>query len=220
MSAFTITFALFDDHILRAHAFKRMLIAIDPLKFLFKASSKDVLISSLTKQKPNLLIVNHPFSDYTSVGIIESAREKNPALKIVVIANIFITDVIELINAGCNAVLPANIRPAEFQNAVLEIMKSEYYYNELFSKSMFAELKKRNIIKKDINSDIPITSQDVQLMNYLWLELTHKEIGERLDLKAKTIDTYVTNLIHKVDGKNVVGIIKYALKNKLISTEV
>ena len=211
-----IPFALFDDNILRAHALKRVLLCVPPLKYLFKTPSKSVLLESLKSQSVELLIVSYPFSQKESEDVIEQVRKENPAIKIMVLPNTIDSEILILIDDGANAVLSPHTRPAEFQQAIIETMKEEYFFNELFSKAMFHELKKRKAFKKNIPNEENVTEQDIAIMNFLFAELTHKEIGDKMDLKPKTIDTYVTGLIHKVNARNVIGLIKFGLKKKLI----
>ncbi len=44
-----------------------------------------------------------------------------------------------------------------------------------------------------------------------------KEIGARLGLNPKTIDTYRVNLMRKLDIHDVAGLVKFAIQRDLIS---
>jgi DNA-binding NarL/FixJ family response regulator len=45
-----------------------------------------------------------------------------------------------------------------------------------------------------------------------------KEIGARLGLSPKTIDTYRVNLMRKLDIHDVAGLVKFAIQRDLISS--
>ena len=48
---------------------------------------------------------------------------------------------------------------------------------------------------------------------------TSREIAERLSISPKTVDTYRSRLMRKIGVKNLAGLIKFAIRNELISLE-
>jgi DNA-binding CsgD family transcriptional regulator len=50
-------------------------------------------------------------------------------------------------------------------------------------------------------------------------ELTTKQIASNLSLKPRTVDDYRKKIQEKTNAKNMVGIIMYAIRNKLIPLE-
>ncbi|HBY70527.1 MAG TPA: DNA-binding response regulator, partial [Flavobacteriaceae bacterium] len=46
-------------------------------------------------------------------------------------------------------------------------------------------------------------------------EMTYKEIADKMNLSPKTIDGYRQDLFNKLDVKNRVGLVIYALKNDI-----
>jgi DNA-binding NarL/FixJ family response regulator len=49
------------------------------------------------------------------------------------------------------------------------------------------------------------------------MEYSGKEISEELFISTYTVETHRKNLIKKLNVKNTIGLVKYALKNKLIN---
>ena len=48
---------------------------------------------------------------------------------------------------------------------------------------------------------------------------TSREIAERLSISPKTVDTYRRRLMSKIGVKNLVGLVKFAIRHGLISLE-
>ena len=48
---------------------------------------------------------------------------------------------------------------------------------------------------------------------------TSREIAERLSISPKTVDTYRSRLMSKIGVKNLAGLIKFAIRHRLISLE-
>jgi DNA-binding NarL/FixJ family response regulator len=214
-----IPFAIFGDNRFMALSLKRTFLSIPPLKFLFVASEKNVLLESLKMQSVEMLFVYYPFVAQASNNLIEEARALSRYLKIIVILSLHADSdtVISLVDDGANAILPPSFNPQDMINVLSTVMSSDYYYNEIFSSAMMSQLKKQNVFKKNnVKITEKLDERDIKLMNYVYQELTHKEIGDKMGLKPGTVDTYVTRASHKVGAKSAIGLIKFGLKNKLI----
>jgi len=48
---------------------------------------------------------------------------------------------------------------------------------------------------------------------------TSREIAERLSISPKTVDTYCSRLMSKIGVKNLVDLVKFAIRHGLISLE-
>jgi DNA-binding CsgD family transcriptional regulator len=48
---------------------------------------------------------------------------------------------------------------------------------------------------------------------------TSREIADRLSISPKTVDTYRSRLMSKIGVKNLVGLVKFAIRHGLISLE-
>ena len=49
------------------------------------------------------------------------------------------------------------------------------------------------------------------------MEYSGKEIGEELFISANTVETHRKNLIKKLNVKNTIGLVKYAIKHNIIN---
>ena len=63
--------------------------------------------------------------------------------------------------------------------------------------------------------EIDITDKERQFLKLSCTELTYKEIADQMYLSPKTIDNYRNSLFCKLHVKNRVGMVTYAIKNKI-----
>lgn len=67
-------------------------------------------------------------------------------------------------------------------------------------------------------SDAPIlTKKESEVLRLIALEYTNQEIAEQINCGIRTVDTHKRNLIKKLQVKNVVGLVKYAMKLGVVS---
>lgn len=78
------------------------------------------------------------------------------------------------------------------------------------------QIKKQNELAKVMRLTRPVTKIEIQIIKLIYKEMTSAEIGEKLGKSVRTIDNHRGDIIKKIGCKNSVGIVKYAIKKKLI----
>ncbi|HZX58286.1 MAG TPA: LuxR C-terminal-related transcriptional regulator [Mucilaginibacter sp.] len=71
----------------------------------------------------------------------------------------------------------------------------------------------------NINIDFTLAklnSREIEFLKLSATELTYKEIAEHMCLSSRTVDGYRDSLFEKLQIKSRIGLVLYAIKNKLI----
>jgi len=61
-----------------------------------------------------------------------------------------------------------------------------------------------------------LSEREMEVLAALAEGLTNKEIGERLFISPRTVDTHRTNLMKKLDTHNIAGLVRIAIKAGLV----
>jgi DNA-binding NarL/FixJ family response regulator len=69
---------------------------------------------------------------------------------------------------------------------------------------------------QDLHISNVLTERELEILKLISLEYSGKEIGEELFISANTVESHRKNLIKKLNVKNTIGLVKYAIKNNLI----
>jgi DNA-binding NarL/FixJ family response regulator len=64
-----------------------------------------------------------------------------------------------------------------------------------------------------------LTSRERQVLQLLAEGLTSREIGDRLDLRLPTVETYRRQIMDKLKLRSIAALTKYAVRNGLTSVE-
>ena len=64
--------------------------------------------------------------------------------------------------------------------------------------------------------DVKLTHREQEVLELILLELTSREIAEKLFISKQTVDSHRISLMEKTGSKSDVGLIKYAIRNRLI----
>ncbi|MDD3077542.1 MAG: response regulator transcription factor [Paludibacter sp.] len=63
---------------------------------------------------------------------------------------------------------------------------------------------------------VNLTTRETEILKLILQEFTSREIADKLYISKQTVDTHRLNIMEKTNSKSVVGLIKYAIRNKLI----
>ncbi|MFT5860565.1 MAG: DNA-binding CsgD family transcriptional regulator [Flavobacteriaceae bacterium] len=79
-----------------------------------------------------------------------------------------------------------------------------------------AEIKRQNELARDKRISQPLTKLDIELIKLIYKEHTSIEIADIFGKSRRTVENQRTELNKKIGCRNVVGVIKHALKNNLV----
>lgn len=72
-------------------------------------------------------------------------------------------------------------------------------------------------VSPKITLEINLTQREQEVLNLLTEGLSNAQIGEHLHLSPRTVEKYVSSLLRKTESNNRAELIRFALKNNLIS---
>jgi DNA-binding NarL/FixJ family response regulator len=63
---------------------------------------------------------------------------------------------------------------------------------------------------------ISLTPRELEIVRLIADELNNAQIGEKLFISERTVETHRKNIFRKTNTKSVAGLIKYAIEHKVI----
>lgn len=88
--------------------------------------------------------------------------------------------------------------------------------NDRTSKSLIGELVRQWKVVPSFGGAAEFSRVELQIIKYICQEKSASEIGLLMCRSKRTIDGYRAGIMKKIGAKNVVGIVMYAAKNKLV----
>jgi DNA-binding NarL/FixJ family response regulator len=117
--------------------------------------------------------------------------------------------VLKMLKAGAIGYLLKDTEKAILEKALIEIAETGFYH----SKNVTNLLMKS--VSGNIEKELTFKERELAFMKLSCTELTYKEIADKMCLSPKTIDGYRNDLFVKLNVKNRVGLVMYAIKNKI-----
>lgn len=105
---------------------------------------------------------------------------------------------------GANGYILKNLLEEEIFLALKTVLEGKTYLCNEVAQTLLTQ-------KEEIRPD-NLTSREVQIIKLIAKGLTNQEIGEKLELSNRTIDTHRRNIYGKLDINKSTELIKYAVK--------
>lgn len=207
-----------DDHQLIIEGIKTLLEDVEGITITDVATNGREVIEKLKYQEVDIILMDIDMPIMNGYEATQLVLKKYPHIKVIALTmydeKALIT---KIVNAGASGYILKNIRKEELLKAITKVANGEKYFsNEILFTLSKPELK--DIISEKQNN-IPIvqlTQREIEVLKLITQGLSNKEIGEKLFISPRTVDTHRTNLMQKLNVHNIAGLIRYAIKNGLV----
>ena len=118
-----------------------------------------------------------------------------------------------MIELGADGYLVKNCGRDELLLAIRDVHAGRKHFGSALTESLLEqhqEASPRNALLKDLSE------RETEVLAALAEGLTNKQIGTRLFISPRTVDTHRTNLMKKLGTHNVAGLVRIAIKAGLV----
>jgi len=141
-------------------------------------------------------------------------KKEHPDLKVLAVT---INDeprfIKEVLAAGASGYILKHSTKDEIVSAIRDVYEDRQHFSSDVLTKISGEFAKGKV------GDLPVlTKKELQVLKLIAQEFTNQEMADTLKCGIRTVDTHKRNLIKKLEVKNVVGLVKYALRSGVIKT--
>ena len=203
-----------DDHTLLSEAIEGMVNTFDKFKVLYTCKNgKEVedKFKASPKNIPDIVLVDVNMPIMNGIETTEWIVRNHPDVHVMALS---VEDadntILKMLKAGAVGYLLKDTKKEVLEKALVEMMENGFYHTKnvtnLLLDSVSGKKSKNSVIFKE---------NELKFMRLACSELTYKEIAEKMFLSPKTIDGYRDSLFTKLEIRNRVGLVMYAIKNKI-----
>ncbi|MHC8318559.1 response regulator [Pseudomonas sp. LB3P31] len=200
-----------DDHPVVIAAVK-IVLRQEGFQRIYEASCGNEVMPMIREHQPDLLVLDISLPRLDGLEVLARIHDSGERCRVVVFSSheaMFFQD--RCIRAGAAAYVAKSNDLQHLHKAIHAVMASYTYFAQLTNSVSLSALQRSEKERIDHLSDRELT-----IFRYLAMGITNKEIAERLHLSHKTVSTYKTRLVEKLDVKSAVYLRDLALRNRLI----
>ncbi len=212
-----IKIILVDDHSLVRDGIKSILQTEENIEIVGEASNFDELQVFLQNKKCDMVVLDISLPDISGIKICSILREEHPEINVLILS-MYINEefIFNALQAGAKGYLPKNTNKRELLNAVRAINNGEEYFSNEISEIILKSYVNKVQNKKDVSDSSELSKREKEVLVLFAEGLSNTEISDKLYISVRTVESHKNHIMQKLQLKNTVDLIKYAIKNKYV----
>jgi len=208
-----------DDHTLLRNGLANLVASFEGFTVLAQAGNGIELQKVLNpKNLPDIVLMDINMPEMDGYDTAEWLRKTYPQVRILALSMMDSESaIIRMIKNGARGYVLKDAEPIELNTALNAILTKGYYYNDLVTGKLIFSINKLGENEKDIKTLMNLSEKDVAFLKLVSTDLTYKEIADEMQVGPRTIDGYRDNLFEKLKVKSRVGLVLFAVKNKIVT---
>jgi len=177
------------------------------LKSIFKNSlifevcshldKKDLLIESINEDKIDFIVSEIYFNGGTASDILKILKKNKVDIPVVIFTSLSNeSKSINLLKKGASGFITKNLKKKAIRNVLQEIAFSRYRSGEL---NKFTRLKNRFNFDYNTEKINSLSKREFQVLKLFFRGKRNIEISEKLNINQKTVNTYITRIMRKLE---------------------
>lgn len=212
-----IRVAIADDHKIFRKGVILSLRHYPNIKFVLEAENGEELLNNIQEAAPDVVLMDLRMPIKDGIEATKYINKHYPKIAVLILTmheeDKFVNHLME---NGANGYLLKTTDPQEIKKAITEVAAKGYYLNNFVNRIL---LKRAHIKSKSIGSltnNIDVNDKEKDVLRYICMEFTSQEIGDKMDISARTVESIKERLMERFGVKNTAGLVFFAVKNELI----
>ncbi len=209
-----------DDHKIIRVGLRGMLERENDIEVTGEAGNGDEVMNVLAQHPSHVVLMDIDLGETSGIEATKKIKEVYPAIHVLGLTMHEEPNyIIKMLEAGASGYLLKNAGREELLSAIHTVAKGDSYFSQKVSATLLQSITQRknpeeSALKKP--NQTPLTDREIEVLRLISQEYSNGEIAEKLFISIRTVDTHRRNLLEKLQVKNTVGLVKYAIDKGVI----
>jgi DNA-binding NarL/FixJ family response regulator len=209
---------LADDHALVRSGIKALLAAMPGVDVVGEASDGSEAIEMIARLKPDLVVLDIAMKGMNGLEALRRLRGDYPAMRFLMLSMYGSEEyVMQALNAGANGYLFKDSAATELEKALVELRQGRQYLDSHISREALDNYMKR-VSQNGTPAEV-LTPRQREILQLIAEGNNTKEIAYQLNVSAKTIETHRAQLMERLDIRDVPGLVRYAIRTGIATSD-
>jgi DNA-binding NarL/FixJ family response regulator len=201
-----------DDHQMFIDGIKFLLESEKHIKVVGEALDGIQALNLLKNIQADIVITDIEMPKLNGIELSREIKKNYPDVKVIVLTMYNDKQIInEIVMTEAEGYILKNTGKQELIEAIDRVADNATYYSKEVVQILMENYHDNE--KNDILHEL--SAREKQIISLICLELSTVEIAEKLFLSPLTVETHRKNILRKTRVKTIVGLIKFAIRNKL-----
>lgn len=206
---------LCDDHELFREGIKAILRDEPGIDVVGEARDGREAVEKASRLRPDVVLMDMEMPDLNGMEATRRIRQAQPQVKVLMLSMYGEEELVaRCLEAGAAGYVLKDVPASQLVYAIQAVGKGGTYMSPQALKGM-VERYVGGVRSPETEYD-RLTNREREVLKLLAEGLSIKEVAARLTVSVKTADAHKTNLMRKLDVHDRAGLIKWAIRHKLI----
>lgn len=209
---------LADDHALIRAGLRALLKSIEGVEVIAEASNGHETLEAVARRQPDVILMDIAMPGLNGLETAARILRQWPSVRIIMLSMHANDEYLrQAFGAGAAGYLLKGADPAELELALKAVMRGETYLTPAVSKRLVQDFLQQD--GEPVSPQSVLTPRQREILQMIAEGHSTKEIATRLDLSVKTVETHRAAIMKRLDIHDVPGLVRYAIRAGLITTD-
>jgi DNA-binding NarL/FixJ family response regulator len=215
-----IRIILADDHDLMRRGIRDLLESDPELQVCGEASNGREAMELARRLKPDVAVLDLAMPELNGLEAIRQIRKEFPKMELLVFSMHDSEELVrEVFAAGARGYVLKSDAALYLVEAVKSLARHKPFFTPRISEAILNSLvaSAAGGHRETAASD-PLTLREREILQLLAENKSNKEIGTRLRISVRTVETHRRSIMQKVKANSIVELVHYAIRNGIVET--
>lgn len=214
----SIRVVLADDHVLIRAGLRELLHSLPDIQVVGEASDGHEAVDLVARFHPDVVIMDISMSNLNGLEAASRIAKQSPGVRVMILSMHANEEYVgQALDAGATGYLLKGAEPAELELALKAVVRGETYLSPSISKHLVQDYLAHR--KDKVGPVAELTARQREVLQLIAEGCSTKAIAKKLALSIKTVETHRGELMRRLDIHDVAGLVRYAIRTGVVSTE-
>ena len=216
-----IRVALADDHNLVRSGIRALLERLPGVEVVGEASNGREALALIVQEKPDLALLDIGMPELNGLEAAPRIARESPRTRVVILSmHADEKHVAQALRLGVAGYVLKDSCADELPVLIRAVTRGETYLSPGISKQVVEALKAR-MSEGPVEASMPdlLTARQREILQLVAEGRSTKEIAAVLGLSIKTVETHRTQIMNRLQIRDVAGLVRYAIRAGIVSAD-
>lgn len=205
-----------DDHSVVRQGIRGVLEEVPELEVVAEAGDGDEALELVRQHMPDVVVLDVNMPARTGLEVTAVLREEALPVRVLILSMHDDPEyVLQAVRAGADGYVLKDVAPAELRDAVVAVHRGREYFTARVTEQLGVGLRKE-IEAEQLRARLTsLTNRETEVLVLVAEGLTNREIGERLEISPRTVETHRERVMGKLRIRTVAGLTRFVLEHGL-----
>jgi DNA-binding NarL/FixJ family response regulator len=216
----SITVFLADDHAVVRDGLRALLEAQPDIQVIGDAADGREAVRRVAQLCPDVVVLDIAMPELNGIEAAHEIGQVCPATQVIILSMHSTTEhIFRALQAGARAYLLKESAGIEVVNAVRAVHAGQRYLSPKISDKIVDDYVRQRQAAQPTSPLAHLSMREREVLQLVAEGKSSAEIADMLSLSPKTVETYRSRLMHKLDIGDLPGLVRFAIQHGLTPLE-